>query len=93
MEDTNKERLVCITTVDNPYDPIDDFEHWNQFDLEKGYFTNSKLARLTNLSNDMSSVEEAEEIERAIDRLIEIDPFDVYKKVVREEDKDSRGEV
>ena len=41
----------------------------------------------------MSSAEEALEIERGIDRLIEIDPLDIYKKVVREEDKDTRGEV
>ena len=93
MEDSAKERFVCITTIDNPYDPIDDFDHWNQFDLEKGYFTNSKLARLIHLSDDMSSAEEALEIERGIDRLIEIDPLDIYKKIVREEDKDTRGEV
>ena len=92
MNEINLEREVNITTVDNPYDPFDDFEHWLQFDTEKGYYTSSKLGRLTNLRNDMSEAEEAEEIERAIDRLIEIDPFDVYIKVTRNGDKDGRGE-
>jgi DNA-binding SARP family transcriptional activator len=92
MNESNLERRVNITTVDNPFDPFDDFDHWFQFDTEKGYYTSSKLARLTNLRNDMSEAEEAKEIERAIDRLIEIDPFDMYIKVTRNDDKEGRGE-
>ena len=46
----------------------------------------------------MTPNEEEEEIERAIDRLIEIDPLDLYRKVVKEEknstvtDTESSGE-
>lgn len=72
-----------ITTIDNPFDPFEDFSNWFDFDIEKGYYTSSKLARLTNLSDNMTQKEKNEEIERAIDRLIQIDPFDVYKKVYR----------
>ncbi len=86
-------RSVTITTIDNPYDPFDDFEHWFQFDTEKGYYTSSRVARLTKLRNDMSEVEEDLEVERAIDRLIEIDPLKIYKKVVRERDEDKGGGV
>lgn len=82
------ERKVSITTFDNPFDPIEDFDHWFQFDVEKGYYTSSTLARLTKLSNDMSQKEEDEEVERAIDRLIEIDPLDIYQKVVHEYNTD-----
>lgn len=85
----NIKRSVTITTVDNPYDPFDDFEHWFQFDTEKGYYTSSRVARLTKLRDDMSEVEEDLEVERAIDRLIEIDPLKIYKKVVRERDEDN----
>lgn len=84
MKDNDElEREVNITTIDNPYDPITDFDHWNQFDVEKGYYTSSKLGRLTHLRQDMSSKEEQDEIERGIDRLIEIDPFDIYIKIDR----------
>ena len=77
-------RKVNITTIDNPFDPFDDFTSWFMFDIEKGYYTSSKLARLVKLTDDMTEKEESEEIERAIDRLIEIDPLDIYIKVVRE---------
>lgn len=78
-------RKVNITTIDNPFNPFDDFTSWFMFDTEKGYYTSSKLARLTNLKEGMSEVEEDEEIERAIDRLIEIDPLDMYIKIERDQ--------
>lgn len=78
-------RKVNITTTDNPFNPFDDFTSWFMFDTEKGYYTSSKLARLTNLEEGMSEVEEDEEIERAIDRLIEIDPLDIYIKIERDQ--------
>ena len=77
-------RKVNITTIDNPFDPFDDFTSWFMYDVEKGYYTSSKLARLVKLTDDMTEKEEIEEIERAIDRLIEIDPLDIYVKIVRE---------
>jgi len=78
-------RRVSITTIDNPFNPFDDSVSWYMFDIEKGYYTSSKLARLTETTDDMTEKEENEEIERAIDRLIEIDPLDIYKKVIRED--------
>lgn len=78
-------KQVHITTIDNPFDPFDDFNSWFMFDVEKGYYTSSKLARLTQTTDDMTQKEELEEIERAIDRLIEIDPLDLYIKVTREQ--------
>lgn len=83
-EENIKTRRVNITTIDNPFNPFDDYTSWFIFDIEKGYYTSSKLARLTNITDDMTEKEESEEIERAIDRLIEIDPLDIYIKIVRE---------
>ena len=74
----------ALTTYDNPFDPFTQFDSWFAFDTEKGYYTCSRIARLTNITDDMSEVEKNEEIERAIDKLIEIDILDVYKKVKRE---------
>ena len=77
-------RQVTVTTVDNPFNPFDDFNSWFMFDIEKGYYTSNKLGRLTHLRDDMSEQEENEEVERAVDELIKIDPLDLYIKVTRE---------
>ena len=77
-------REVTATTIDNPFNPFEDFNSWFMFDIEKGYYTSSKLARLTKLEDDMTQKEENEEVERAVDELISIDPLDMYIKVVRE---------
>ena len=78
------QRQVHISTIDNPYDPFEDFTSWFMFDIEKGYYTSSKLARLSKTTDDMTELEELEENERVIDRLIEIDPLDIYIKIVKE---------
>lgn len=80
-EETNNFTSIAISTIDNPFDPILDFNNWFKFDVEKGYYTCSKLARLTKLNNQMSETEELIEIERAIDRIIELDPLDIYIKI------------
>lgn len=77
-------RQATATTVDNPFNPFDDFDSWFRFDIEKGYYTSSKLGRLTKLTENMTEKEENEEVERAVDELIKIDPLDIYIKVVRE---------
>ena len=80
----NEFREVTATTIDNPFNPFDEFNEWFLFDTEKGYYTSSKLGRLTHLKSDMTQKEENEEVERAVDELISIDPLDIYIKVVRE---------
>ena len=30
-------RKCLLTTVDNPFDPIEQFTSWFMFDIEKGY--------------------------------------------------------
>ena len=82
-----KSEEVSITTIDNPFNPFDDFNNWFLYDTEKGYYTCNKLARLSEISDDMTSEEENVAIEDAIDRLISIDPFDIYKKVYRSDYK------
>ena len=70
-----------LTTFDNPFDPFEQFTSWLLFDNEKGYNTSGKLARVAHLSDDMTQQEENEEIERAIDEIIQYDFLNIYKKV------------
>lgn len=70
-----------LTTIDNPYNPFDDFTSWFLFDIEKGYNTCGRLARLANVSDEMSVEEQNAEIERAMDTLIKRDFLNIYQKV------------
>ena len=72
---------AMLTTVDNPYDPIDDFMNWYMFDVEKGYNSCSYLARIAKTSEQFTDLENEEEIERAIDEIIQYDFRNIYVKV------------
>ena len=75
------ESTCMLTTIDNPFDPFEQFTSWLMFDDEKGYNCSSKVARIANVTDDMSDEEEKAEIERAIDEIIKHDPFNIFKKV------------
>jgi hypothetical protein len=77
------ETEVMLTTFDNPFDPFDEFVSWFLFDVEKGYNTCSKLARIARSSEEFSSIEDKAETERAIDEIIHYDFLNIYKKVTR----------
>ena len=72
-----------LTTIDNPFNPFTQFKEWFMFDVEKGYNTCAYLGRIVRLSSDMTQKEENEEVERAIDEIISINPLHIYKKVTR----------
>ena len=72
-----------LTTFDNPFDPFEQFTDWFMFDVEKGYNTCSYLARIAKLTDDMSDQEVNDEIERAIDEIIQYDFMNIYKKVAK----------
>lgn len=77
------ETEFMLTTLDNPFDPFEDFTSWLQFDTEKGYYCCNYLARIAQISEDMTQKEENAEIERAIDEILLYNPLNIYKKVQR----------
>lgn len=74
-------KQFALTTFDNPFNPFDDFNQWLSFDKDHGYDSSEKVMRLANLTEEMTDIEENLEIERAIDRIIELDFQNIYKKV------------
>lgn len=72
---------VALTTVDNPYDPFNDFYSWFMFDESKGYHSCSYIGRIAKTSEQLSDEENDQEIEKAIDEIIKYDPLNIYKKV------------
>ena len=77
-----------LTTIDNPFDPFEQFTSWLMFDIEKGYNSCSYLARIVNLSDDMTQKEMDDEIDRAIDEIITLNPLGIYIKATRQTETD-----
>ena len=75
---------VGLTTVDNPYDPFEQFTSWFLFDEEKGYHSSSYLGRIARTSDQLSDEENNQEIERAIDEIIKYDFTNIYRKVIQQ---------
>jgi hypothetical protein len=75
------EKGFMLTTLDNPFDPFDDFTSWFMFDCEKGHNTSSRLARIAQIDSEMSQKEVDEEMERAMDFIVKYDLEDKYIKV------------
>ena len=72
---------IMLSTIDNPYDPFDDFKNWFLFDVQHGYNSCAYLARIAQTSDQFTEKEMNEEIEKAIDEIIELDFMNVYVKV------------
>lgn len=72
---------IMLSTIDNPYDPFDDFNNWFMFDVQHGYNSCAYLARIAQTSDQFTEKEMNEEIERAIDEIIELDFMNVYVKL------------
>lgn len=77
-------KQFALTTVDNPYNPFEDFASWNSFDLDHNYNSSALLARIAKISDEMSDTEEDIEVERAIDEIIKYDFQNIYQKVSQE---------
>ena len=85
-------KMVRVTTTDNPFNPFTEWDEWYFYDLSKGYSTCERLDRLSNTSSQLSDELNNEELEQAIDQLVEVgavgkdgtivDYVKVYKQVL-----------
>lgn len=60
-----------LTTSDNPYNPYLDYDEWYLYDLAKGYSTCERIARIAKTSYQVSDEINSDEIENAIDQLVD----------------------
>ena len=65
---TNPE--VALSTSDNPYNPLTDFDSWAAYDHEKGYNTSEYLARIVKTTNEYGEETYTKDIEQAIDEIV-----------------------
>ena len=50
-------RKCALTTVDNPYNPFEQFTSWLLYDEEKGYHTCAYLGRIARTSSQLTEDE------------------------------------
>lgn len=50
-----------LTTIDNPYNPHDEYDKWYRWDTANGYHTTSYLARLLPFIDEETEVEDIDE--------------------------------
>lgn len=75
---------IALTTADNPYDPLDQFVDWWNYDTTMGYHTAAYVARIARTSEELSDQDNQIELLKAIDEIIELNPLIPYVKIVRE---------
>lgn len=76
--------VYALTTFDNPYNPFKDFDKWFVFDVTHGYNSCGYLARIATTSQQLTDEENENEINRAIEEIVALNPT-LYKKVVMNE--------
>ena len=72
---------TMLTTIDNPYNPFNQFDEWRVFDESNGYYSSSLLARLAYHSDELSDADQELAIETAIDEIIKEDATLKFRKV------------
>ena len=81
---------VAVTTTDNPYNPLTDYDRWDNYDRLQGYNTSEYLARVIRTTTEFGEGTYTEDINRAIDEIVLLNlinftyPNVSYKKVVGE---------
>lgn len=92
MEELNDTKEFALTTSDNPFNPIEKFDEWYEYDEEKGYHTCSYLARIAKISPGLSDTYNDDIIETAIDEIVRENLIGIetafkvnYVKVVNEQ--------
>ena len=80
------DNYICmLTTFDNPYDPFTHFDEWFAYDIEKGYYSCSRLARIADLNSEMTQKEREEEADRAMNLIVSYDEEGIFYKGTKEQ--------
>lgn len=78
----------ALTTVDNPFNPFDDFLQWYEWDRSSGYDTPSYLGRVVKYSDQLSDADQSVLVSQAIDEILAEHGDSIYRKVSEEYEPD-----
>lgn len=72
------ETAIALTTNDNPWSFFDNFEEWFAFDISHNYNCCGIVARLSNVTKDMTTKEKDAAIREAIETFVKEEPTGLY---------------
>jgi len=70
-----------LTTIDNPFHPVDQYDDWRRFDEDHGYYTLSYLDRIAGTSPYLTEVENQRLENDAVNEICRLDLLGIYKRV------------
>lgn len=70
-----------LTTIDNPYDPLTDYDKWMMWDQDHDYYTAEYLASLAIVPDDATDEEADVIIKQAQQEIMNADVLGIYKLV------------
>ena len=81
MADSKRLMETWPTTLDNPFDPFENFDAWKRFDEDNGYHTTSLLCRYLYTADDVSDETYYADLEEAVDKVVRYNFTGNYRKV------------
>ena len=77
-------KVTMLTTYDNKVDPFEDFEGWRAEDEDVlHHYTCGYLARMTDVSSELSDSDYELAIHIAMQKIVELEP-ETYKLITKE---------
>jgi len=73
--------LYMLTTTDNPYSPVTEYDEWMTWDMTHGYYSNSLLDRVVYSSPELSDADQLLAIQDGIDEIVTENVSGVHTKV------------
>jgi len=70
-----------LTTIDNPFHPVDQFDDWLRYDEDHGYYTLNYLARIAGTSVHLTEAENQRIENDAINDICRLDLLGIYKRI------------
>lgn len=74
----NVDKDTYLSTVDNPFDPREDYGKWNEWDQDHGYYTERYLNNVAGFDADDTPPVLDAKLQAAILEIINNDPLDIY---------------
>ena len=85
MSDVESVPTYMLTTIDNPFHPLKEYDQWLRYDEDNGHYTWNYLTRVAGTSDYLTDAENQRALNAAIDDIIRLDLECKYKKVLVDE--------